>query len=178
MRAIPGSKWKALSRSDMPAAPFMRSDGSPLPGQQTSIGATRTPSLQVTPLRELRHTARMPQPSADADDWLVACLCAQWCGTCCDYRLVFDALARAFAAKARFVWVDIEDDEAALGEADVEDFPTLLIARAGDILFFGPVTPHPSTAERLVQRALEGDLPGVQDARLEGLPGRVRGLAA
>jgi len=107
---------------------------------------------------------------------LVACLCADWCDTCRDYRPVFDALAREFGAQAAFVWVDIEDDEAALGNVDVEDFPTLLIARGDDIAFFGPVLPHAQTAQRLVQEALRGELRAVADAQLDGLPARVRGL--
>ena len=118
----------------------------------------------------------MPDRSSSSPPWLVACLCAQWCGTCRDYRPVFDALASSFAARASFAWVDIEDDEAALGDADVEDFPTLLIARGSDIRFFGPVTPHPATAERLVRRALDGELPSVTDETLDGLPQRVRSL--
>ena len=73
---------------------------------------------------------------------LVACLCAAWCRTCDEYRPTFDALAREFEREARFVWVDIEDDEDALGSVDVVDFPTLLIARGERIDFFGPVLPH------------------------------------
>ena len=107
---------------------------------------------------------------------LVACLCAAWCRTCDDYRPTFDALALEFDAQARFVWVDIEDDEAALGAVDVVDFPTLLLVHGDDaIAFFGPVTPHPTTARRLVQRALQRELGPVQDAQLAGLPGRLRG---
>ena len=58
-----------------------------------------------------------------APAWLVACLCAAWCRTCDDYRPTFDALAREFEREARFVWVDIEYDEEALGDVDVVDFP-------------------------------------------------------
>lgn len=42
----------------------------------------------------------------------------------------------------RFVKIDIEDDEDALGDLDAVDFPTLLIAEGGTIHFLGPVMPH------------------------------------
>lgn len=111
-----------------------------------------------------------------APPWLVACMCAAWCRTCDDYRPTFDALTREFAHEARFVWVDIEDDEAALGGVDVVDFPTLLIARGDRIDFYGPVLPHAQTARQLVQRALQGALSVAADAALAGLPARIRAL--
>ena len=107
---------------------------------------------------------------------LVACLCAAWCRTCDDYRPTFDALAQEFASDARFVWVDIEDDEAALGGVDVVDFPTLLIANGDAIDFYGPVLPHAQTARQLLQRALKGALGGASDPALAGLPARLRAL--
>jgi thiol-disulfide isomerase/thioredoxin len=107
---------------------------------------------------------------------LVACLCAAWCRTCDDYRPTFDALAREFAREARFVWVDIEDDEAALGGVDVVDFPTLLVGHGDSIDFYGPVLPHAQTARQLVQRALQAELGVVTDAALAGLPARLRAL--
>lgn len=110
------------------------------------------------------------------DRLLVACLCAAWCHICADYRATFDALADEFGEHAHFVWVDIEDDEAALGAVDVVDFPTLLLACGDALQFFGPVTPHAHTARTLVQRALQGQLGAVADARLTGLPARIRAL--
>jgi thiol-disulfide isomerase/thioredoxin len=118
----------------------------------------------------------MPETNVDECPMLVACLCAAWCRTCDEYRATFDTLAGEFAASARFAWVDIEDDEAALGGVDVVDFPTLLIAERERILFFGPVMPHAQTARQLLQRALQGQLGVVDDAALVGLPERVRGL--
>ncbi len=119
----------------------------------------------------------MSRPAPPDAPLLVACLCAAWCDTCAEYRAVFDALVREFGAQAAFAWVDIEDHEAALGNVDVEDFPTLLIARADAICFFGPVLPHAQTAQRLVQAAIQGELGTVADQRLAGLPARVRALA-
>ena len=108
---------------------------------------------------------------------LVACLCAQWCGTCRDYRAVFDALAAELGSATQFVWVDIEDEADALGDIDVEDFPTLLVARGDSVLFFGPLTPQPPTLARLVRSALAGEQAAVADAQTAGLPAKVRALA-
>lgn len=107
---------------------------------------------------------------------LVACLCAAWCGTCREYQPLFDRQAAAFAGRAGFAWVDIEDHDEVLGPLDVENFPTLLIARGDEVLFYGTVLPHEQTLARLVQNALEGDMKVVRDAELEGLPGRVRAV--
>ena len=107
---------------------------------------------------------------------LLACFCAAWCRTCDEYRPTFEALAREFGNELSFVWVDIEDDEEALGSVDVVDFPTLLIAHGDRIQFFGPVLPHAQTARQLLQRALQGALGEVTDAALAGLPARLRGL--
>ena len=91
---------------------------------------------------------------------LVACLCANWCGTCRDYTATFDAAAAALgAAAAHCVWIDIEDDAALVDNVDVENFPTLLIARDGRLLFFGTITPQPATLARLVSSALVDALP-------------------
>jgi thiol-disulfide isomerase/thioredoxin len=110
------------------------------------------------------------------DPLLVACLCAAWCHVCNDYRATFDALAVEFGEQSRFVWVDIEDDEQALGAVDVADFPTLLLADGDEVRFFGPVTPHAQAARQLVQRALQGRLGVIADAAAAGLPARVRKL--
>ena len=111
---------------------------------------------------------------------LVACLCAQWCGTCRDYRAVMDQVQRGFVGRVPpFTWVDIEDHDEVAGSLDIEDFPTLLIARGDELLFFGSVTPHAQTLSRLVQSALDGSLHmRSDDAELHGLPQRVRTLLA
>ena len=104
---------------------------------------------------------------------LVACLCAEWCDSCRDYRATFAALAAQFSGAADFAWIDIEDDADALGDIDVENFPTRLIADAGGPRFLGPVTPQAQTAERLIRGALAGELSVSGDAMLAG---RVRAL--
>jgi thiol-disulfide isomerase/thioredoxin len=109
-------------------------------------------------------------------EFLVACLCAAWCRTCDEYRATFADLQREFGAQAAFRWVDIEDDEDALGSLDVVDFPTLLIAEGPTIHFCGPVVPHAQAARQLIERALRHELAPVTVAALAGLPGRVAAL--
>ena len=92
---------------------------------------------------------------------LVACLCAEWCGSCREYRPTFEALQARFGGDADFAWIDIEDESDALGDPDIENFPTLLLADAGGLRFLGAGTPHPATAERLVLNALAGELPAI-----------------
>lgn len=118
----------------------------------------------------------MIEPADAVRPFLVACLCAAWCRTCDDYRPTFEALAREFGHEARFVWVDIEDDEDALAGVDVVDFPTLLLAHGEVVDFYGPILPHAQTARQMVQRALQGELGTVSDAALTGLPTRLRAL--
>lgn len=74
-------------------------------------------------------------------DFAVICLCAEWCGTCRDYRAGFESLVDVFP-DMRFRWLDIEDCADELGDLDVENFPTLLIRRGADVLFFGTMLPH------------------------------------
>jgi thiol-disulfide isomerase/thioredoxin len=84
------------------------------------------------------------------DAWVVACLCAAWCGTCGSYRAAFEALAARHPDKT-FVWIDIEDQADVVGDLDVENFPTLLVQRADTVAFYGTVLPDPAVAERMVQ---------------------------
>ncbi len=116
--------------------------------------------------------------SAAARRVFVACLCAAWCGSCRDYRATFDALAIRFGAEADFAWIDVEDEADALGDPDIENFPTLLIARGDTPLFLGPVTPQPQTAERLVTGALAGELGPADDAAAAELATRARRIAS
>ena len=126
----------------------------------------------------------MSDPSTTDDQpLLVACLCAQWCRTCDAYRdtlaAVRDAIRLGHPHRAtRFVWVDIENESELVGDLDIEDFPTLLLARGDQVLFFGPILPHAQTLDRLVRSALDTSLPPLDPSALApdalALPGRLR----
>ncbi|MBS0609077.1 MAG: thioredoxin family protein [Proteobacteria bacterium] len=94
-------------------------------------------------------------PSSETPAWWVVCLCAQWCGTCREYQGVFEELARAWP-QVRFEWVDVEDEEEAVGDVDVETFPTILIADGQVARFLGPVLPQAQVLGRMLQ-AMQGD---------------------
>jgi thiol-disulfide isomerase/thioredoxin len=91
----------------------------------------------------------MPDSPASDDPLWVVCLCAQWCGTCREYRPLFEQVARSHP-RARFAWVDIEDHADIADDFDVETFPTLLIASDGGTHFLGPLLPHVETLARLL----------------------------
>ena len=81
------------------------------------------------------------------------CLCAAWCGVCREWTPVFDELAAAHP-QVRFAWVDIEDEADAMGDVDVETFPTLLVAHGDKARFFGPVQPSAVQVGRLIDSLL------------------------
>ena len=82
--------------------------------------------------------------------WIVACLCAAWCGTCGSYRATFEQLAARHPDK-HFVWIDIEDQAEMVGDLDVDNVPTLLMQKADIVAFYGTVLPDAALAERLIQ---------------------------
>ncbi len=98
-----------------------------------------------------------------AADLHVICLCAQWCGSCRDWRPVIHALSQAHP-QHRWRWLDIEDEAAALGDLDVETLPSVLVARGEHVLFYGPVLPRAELLERLLQTLQE---PGQRPAAVE-----------
>ena len=116
-------------------------------------------------------------PSMSEPDLLVVCLCAQWCGVCRDYDAVFRQVASRFP-RARFVWVDVEDESDLLDPVEVENFPTVLIAVGAEPRFFGTVTPHAGTIERMVRESVAGaalaDSALSANADLRALVGRLR----
>ena len=108
-------------------------------------------------------SAPLSTPDPTPSPLLVACLCAQWCRTCDAYADTLAAVRDAMrighpAAAMRFIWVDIEDESDLVGDLDIEDFPTILLARGDQVLFFGPVLPHAQTLDRLVRSALADEL--------------------
>lgn len=85
---------------------------------------------------------------------LVVCLCAEWCGVCCEYRSRFEQIQAKFP-QAQFLWLDVEDEADLLHPIDVEDFPTLLLVAGTEPRFFGPVTPQAEMLERLIRSKIE-----------------------
>jgi thioredoxin 1 len=90
----------------------------------------------------------------DTDVTWIVCLCADWCGLCRDYEAVFAGMAARYPAY-RFAWLDIEDQSDLVGDIDVETFPTVLMADAQGMRFFGPLTPQANTLARLLD-SLQG----------------------
>lgn len=119
---------------------------------------------------------------AGEPEFLVACLCADWCGTCREYQPGFMALAADFP-QARLLWLDVETDadllEEAFADFDVENFPTLLIQRriAGQetplVLFYGVMLPHLSHLQRLLE-TLTAESPADSLAAIQRQPERLR----
>jgi len=92
--------------------------------------------------------------NSSSEEFLVICLCAEWCGTCRDYRPGFTELAARFPS-ARFRWLDIEEQADDLGDLDIENFPTLFIQRRESVLFFGTMLPHLSHLQRMIETLSE-----------------------
>jgi thiol-disulfide isomerase/thioredoxin len=91
---------------------------------------------------------------------IVACLCAQWCGVCRDWRPDFEALASQFP-HARFIWIDVEDaaqtSADALGELEPESFPVCAVQRGSHLLYCDVLPQQPKTWERLIRKLAELD---------------------
>ena len=111
--------------------------------------------------------------SVEGRQWLVVCLCAQWCGTCTQYRQGFEELADSWP-EARFVWLDIEDQEEIAGDLDIETFPSLLICDAQHARFLGPLLPQlPVLARLLASLRDAGPVPAAVSAPAQALRERV-----
>ena len=106
--------------------------------------------------------------------WLVVCLCAEWCGTCREYRDPLKVVA-ADVPQHAFAWIDIEDEAELAGDVDIETFPTLLVLEGPQVLFYGPVLPGEEGLRRLL-RALEenGPQPTALDAEVRDLVQRLQ----
>jgi thioredoxin 1 len=116
-------------------------------------------------------------PATHPSGWWAVCLCAGWCGTCRDYRAVFEALARAHP-EVRFEWVDIEDESEVAGDLDVETFPTVLIADGQRALFMGPLLPQAPVLSRLLSSLQDTAQPVAAGAHAQGVFDRVQSARA
>ena len=114
------------------------------------------------------------EPNADnTAAWWVICLCAEWCGACREWRDTFTQVAAAHP-QLRFAWVDVEDEADAMGDIDIETFPTVLIARGHEPLFLGPVQPSGAQLARLIASLRDdgppsASLPGAATALMRRL---------
>jgi hypothetical protein len=87
---------------------------------------------------------------AAADPLLVACLCAQWCGVCRQWRTDFAELA-ARLPQARMLWVDVEDDADALDGFEPESFPVLAVQRGIHLLYCAALPPQTGNWVRVIE---------------------------
>lgn len=102
---------------------------------------------------------------------VVVAFCANWCGTCREFRPVLERIANA-RPEILFAWADIEDHAELVGDIDVENFPSLAVFRAGSVLHYGVSLPHEAVVARMVD-ALSVQPP----ARAADAPPEVRALA-
>lgn len=105
--------------------------------------------------------------SSDPAAWVI-CLCAEWCGACREWRGIFNEVAAAHPG-VHFAWIDIEDEAEAMGDVEVETFPTLLIARGASPRFFGPVQPSGAQLSRLLGSLAQGPVPGNENPEAAAL---------
>ncbi|MDH3319570.1 MAG: thioredoxin family protein [Betaproteobacteria bacterium] len=94
-----------------------------------------------------------PRSSTGGEELLVVCLCAAWCYICNDFRAAFAGLARAHR-HVGFIWVDIEEDRALVGDVDIDDFPTLAVFRGNTPVFFGVTRPQSPVVARTLASLL------------------------
>ena len=114
-----------------------------------------------------------PTSAHATSTWRVICLCADWCGTCREWRPALAAVARGHP-EVPFAWVDIEDRADAVGDLDIETFPTLLIACGDRVRFFGPVLPHAGNIERLLATLRQDEQAGSSSPEAQALLLRLR----
>ncbi len=105
---------------------------------------------------------------------LVVCLCAAWCDTCEEFRGTFDRLAQADPDSA-YLWIDIEDDSALIGDLDIENFPTLAVFRGEAPLFYGVTMPQqPVVARTLASLSADARPQGGVPEAIRALPGALK----
>ena len=109
-----------------------------------------------------------PTAAPAPDDWWVICLCAEWCGVCREWRELFGQLAAAHP-DLHFAWVDVEDEAQAMGDVDIETFPTMLVAQGVNPRFFGPVQPSAAQLSRLLASLMDGPAPANQPTEAAAL---------
>ena len=97
-------------------------------------------------------------------NWVVACLCAEWCRSCREYRACFESF-RPREGAVRLAWIDIESNDRILEDIDVDGLPTLLVGNGTEVVFAGPVIPRIEILQGLVARAMRLELPPLRDEK-------------
>ncbi len=93
-------------------------------------------------------------PGTQTGDWIVACLCAQWCGICRGWREAFRDLAlqsQQLLPASRWLWVDVESQADALGDFEPENFPVLAVQRGEHLLYCAALPQQAGNWRRMVQ---------------------------
>ncbi len=102
----------------------------------------------------------------------VACLCAQWCGICREWRAGFAALAAQLdpALDVRWAWIDVEDCADALGDWEPDNFPVIAVQRGARLLHCAPLPQQPGLWLRLIEQlACDAAPPSVAQPSLPDL---------
>ena len=81
---------------------------------------------------------------------IVACLCAQWCSVCRQWKPSFEGLATQFD-QACWVWVDVEDKADLLGDFEPDSFPVLAVQRGAQLLFCATLPQQTGVWQRLIE---------------------------
>ncbi|THU04012.1 thioredoxin family protein [Lampropedia puyangensis] len=84
-------------------------------------------------------------------------LCAAWCGVCREFHPAFERVLAQQASSALALqaqWVDVEDPAIsdALGDVDIETFPTVAIGCGEQLLFWGEILPSETVLRQLLER--------------------------
>lgn len=84
-------------------------------------------------------------------------LCAAWCGVCREFQPAFAQVQDSYAELAQGFesdWVDVEDPAIsdALGEVDIETFPTVAIGYGDSLVFWGEILPSEAVLRQLIAR--------------------------
>ncbi|MCV5555201.1 thioredoxin domain-containing protein, partial [Escherichia coli] len=88
--------------------------------------------------------------SANNDNKLVVCLCADWCNSCNDWKNPLIALSEKYRNDF-FIWMDIERHSDMVSDVDLDTLPVLLVQKNNDIIFLGAVVPRVNTIIPLLE---------------------------
>ncbi|MGH6893518.1 MAG: hypothetical protein ACREEP_14805, partial [Dongiaceae bacterium] len=61
-----------------------------------------------------------------------------------------------------FVWLDVEDDSALVGDLEIEDFPTLAVFRGDKPLFYGVTMPQEGIVARMLASLCRPDRDSIE----------------